>query len=112
MKKIIAIALLAISSSVFAGACTTKDAWTGPDKNRHFAAGAIIGSATTLVFKDPNYGFLAGTVAGAFIEIRDARGAGVCSFQDFAVTVLGAGAGAYGTYWIITPKFVGFSKAL
>lgn len=112
MKKFLIAASIVLSTSAFAGACTTHDAWTGPDKNRHFVAGAAIGSVTTLVFKEPKYGFIAGTLAGAFIEIRDARGAGVCSYQDFAVTALGAAAGAYGTAWIITPRFIGFSKAL
>lgn len=108
-KKFIVTAALLIAGTVNA-ACITNDAWTGPDKNRHFVAGAAIGSVTTLVFKEPKYGFIAGTLAGAFIEIRDARGAGVCSYQDFAVTALGAAAGAYGTAWIVTPNFVGFAK--
>lgn len=113
MKKILITMLLAISSSVFAGTCTIKDSWTGPDKTKHFAAGAIIGGAGTLVFKDPDYGFALGAGIGVLKEIYDKQHSNhTCSFQDFGVTMLGAGVGAYGTYWIITPKFVGFAKAI
>ena len=99
--------MLAFSSAAFG--CTTKDAWTGPDKTKHLAVGVATGSAGTLVFKDPHKAFLAATAVGLVKELYDREGGGTCSAQDFAVTALGAAAGAYGTAWIITPKFVGYS---
>lgn len=106
MKHIISSVILAAAMVAPAAAapCIANDAWTGPDKVRHFVAGAAIGSAGTLAFKDPHAGFWLGTAAGLFIEVRDARGAGTCSFQDFAVTAAGAAAGAYGTAWFIAPR--------
>ena len=113
MKKFLIAASIVLSTSAFAGACTTHDAWTGPDKTKHFIAGGAIGSAGTLVFKNPDYGFALGVGVGALKEVVDRMSSNhTCSFQDFAVTALGAGAGAYGTAWIITPRFIGFSKAL
>ena len=109
MKKIVAGLLFLCLSSVSFGQCTSHDSWTGQDKAKHLAVGAVIGAAGTLVFKKPEYGFLAGTVAGLGKELYDRKGHGTCSAQDFAVTALGAAAGAYGTAWIVTPRFVGVS---
>ena len=106
------LALAAIPSA----ACTTADKWTGPDKTKHVLAGAAIGAAGTLVFKDPHKGFLAGAAVGIAKELYDRKHGGTCSLQDGVMTALGAAAGAYGTAWVIAPRkngvFVGFSKAL
>lgn len=97
--------------------CTTSDKWQGADKTKHFAVGAGVGAAVTLATERPLYGFLAGTAVGAAKEVYDRRAPGrTCSFQDFAVTALGAAAGAYGTAWLILPNpkggvFVGYSKS-
>lgn len=109
MKAI--LALLLAPSLACAIPCTATDNWTGQDKTKHFAAGAAIGSAGTLVFKDPDKGFLLGVAVGALKEVRDSRGHGTCSLQDFGVTALGAAAGAYGTAWVITPRFIGYTKS-
>lgn len=110
MKKILIAALCAFSLGAMAAPCKTNDAWTGPDKNKHMVAGLVLGSSGTLVFKDANKGFLFGTAVAGLKEVYDSRGHGTCSFQDFAVTALGAAAGTYGTAWIVTPRFVGFAK--
>lgn len=108
MKKILITVLLAICIPV--SACTTRDSWTGMDKNKHLVGGVILGSAGTLVFKSPEKGLLFGAAVGLAKEAYDSRGHGTCSLQDFTVTALGAAAGAYGTAWIVTPRFVGFAK--
>ena len=111
MKKYAILVFLSVMLGIGnVSACTTNDAWTGQDKTKHFIVGAAIASSGTLVFKNPNYGFIAGVGIGLAKEIYDTRGHGTCSFQDFAVTALGAAAGAYGTAWIITPRFIGYSK--
>lgn len=98
--------------------CTASDPWQGPDKTKHALVGAAIGSAGTLVFKDPDAGFLLGAGVGLVKELVDRRTPSrTCSFQDFAVTALGAAAGAYGTAWVVLPTarggiFVGFTKRL
>lgn len=100
--------------SAAAMACTSKDAWTGRDKRVHFGIGAAIGAAGTLATENPHIGFALGAAAGAAKELRDRRGHGTCSFQDFAATALGAAAGSYGAAWIILPHnkgvFIGVTK--
>lgn len=111
IKKFIVASALLIAGTVNA-ACVNNDAWVGRDKTIHFGAGMAAGSVATLVFKDPDAGFLFGASVGFMKELYDKQHPDkhTCSFQDFAVTALGAAAGAYGTAWIVTPNFVGFAK--
>lgn len=106
MRKITVALLMAISFPAAAGPCNANDAWTGRDKTLHFAAGAAIGSAGTLAFKDPHKGFLLGTGVGLLKEVYDRQHPDQhqCSLQDFVVTAAGAAAGAYGTAWFIAPR--------
>lgn len=97
--------------------CTMTDPWQGPDKTKHLVVGAAIGAGVTLATDRPHWGFAAGTAVGAIKELVDRRTPSrTCSFQDFAVTALGAAAGAYGTAWLILPDpngkgvFVGYSR--
>jgi len=109
--------LLSVAATVFVvsthAGCTARDAWTGADKAKHFAAGVAIGSTGTLVFKDPWDGIKLGAAVALAKEMYDYRHpqAHTCSAQDFAVTVLGAVAGAKGTAWIITPRFIGYTRS-
>ena len=123
MKKLFAVGLvwtmaMIVASGAQAGPCVANDAWTGPDKVKHLAVGAAAGAAGTLVFKDARVGTLVGAGIGLAKEAWDKRQANhTCSLQDFAVTTLGAAAGAYGTAWLILPQkgggvFVGYAKAL
>lgn len=120
MKNLIAIIIVALlcGPAMAQKRCTMSDPWQGPDKTKHALVGAAIGSAGTLVFKDPDYGFLLGAGVGAVKELVDRRTPSrTCSFQDFAVTAMGAAAGAYGTALIVLPTprggiFVGVSKRL
>ena len=108
-----ALALAVAAACLFGSAharCLTNDNWTGRDKAQHFAIGAAIGSLGTLAFNRPRDAFIFGAAVGLAKEIRDSRGFGTCSAQDFAVTALGAYAGAYGTAWIVTPRFIGFAR--
>lgn len=109
MKKILIALSLALAATAASAGCTASDSWKGPDKTKHAVAGAVVGSVGTLVFKEPKYGFWAGVAVAAAKEAYDASGKGTCSFQDFAVTAGAAYAAAYGTAWIITPKYVGVS---
>lgn len=110
MKKFLIALMTVVSIGAVASPCTARDAWTGPDKNKHALVGVAMGSAGTLVFKSPEKGLLLGTSIALAKEVYDSRGHGTCSFQDFAVTVMGSAAGAYGTAWIVTPRYVGFAK--
>ena len=109
-KRIPTVLALSVAVSAAGAKCIANDAWTGPDKVKHFGAGAAAGAAGTLVFKDARKGLLLGVAVGAAKEVYDTRGHGTCSLQDFAVTALGAAAGAYGTAWIVTPRFVGYAR--
>lgn len=112
MRKLFLTAAL-VAACTSAGAierkCRTDDLWRGPDKTKHLIGGAAIASAVTLATKEPHYGFAAGVAVAAAKEAWDRRGNGTCSFQDFAVTVGGAAAGAYGTALLILPKKGGAS---
>lgn len=114
MKAVHLLALALVPHLAIAGKCTTHDGWSGPDKTKHLIGGAAIGAAVTYATEKPLYGWAAGTAVGALKEVIDSRGHGTCSFQDFAVTSLGAAAGAYGTAWVILPMkkgvFVGYAS--
>lgn len=77
-------------------ACTARDSWRGFDKGEHAIAGAAVAAAWAFHTRDPWQGFAAGVIVGALKEAADATGAGVCSWQDFAVTAAGAAIGATG----------------
>ncbi|MCE2910223.1 MAG: hypothetical protein LW712_15500 [Burkholderiaceae bacterium] len=96
-------AALALDAAPVAAACTARDAWRGPDKAMHFAAGAGIAAAVTLQQRNAWAGFAAGVAAGALKEVydRDRPERHTCSVQDFAVTAAGAAAGAYGARWAL-----------
>lgn len=89
--------LLAAPSTVRAD----DDPWTGPDKERHFAASAGIaggGYALGLSAFDARWkalvaGGAAAIVAGAAKEGVDALGYGTPSWRDFTWDILGAAAG-------------------
>lgn len=105
--------VLAVAAACLIGSaqarCITNDSWHGPDKTKHFAAGVAIGSGGVLLFNKPRHAFAFGVLVSAAKEAYDAGGHGTCSAQDFAVTALGAAAGAYGTAWIVTPRFIGYA---
>lgn len=93
-KKLILVSCL-ISTSVFAEGFQTHDSWTGNDKTQHAIAGLVIGAAVTAYTKNDNYGMIAGCGVGALKEVSDLhRRNHSATFQDFAVTCLGAVAGA------------------
>lgn len=107
MKHAIILAVaVALSGPAFAGRCTASDAWTGPDKTKHLAAGFSIAAGVTAASGSPRAGFLAGVAVGAAKEVYDARhpAAHTCSLQDFLVTTAGAAAGAAGVGWLLLPK--------
>jgi uncharacterized protein YfiM (DUF2279 family) len=105
----------ALVAALAAAALSTAhaDAWTGPDKTMHFGIGAAIGSAGTLIFKNPNAGLVLGVAAGAAKEAYDAqhRDAHTVSAKDFAVTALGAFLGSKATGWAITPRRVTYRRS-
>jgi uncharacterized protein YfiM (DUF2279 family) len=99
MRRVIAVAALALLSAAASLACTAKDRWTGEDKVMHVTAGGVIAVAAGSQLRDPWAGFAAGVAAGAAKELYDRRhpGAHTCSLQDFVVTAVGAAFGAYGS---------------
>ena len=94
-----------------ASTTTKADAWTGPDKVQHAAAGVIIGAAITAATKDPLKGCAVAAAVGVAKELYDAQHPNKhdTSFKDFAVTAAFGCASAYATGWIITPKEIRYS---
>lgn len=106
MNKLgVVVALLACSAA-------HADEWTGPDKTKHFAGGALIGAAVTAAARDERWGVAAGCAVGAVKEAYDARNREqhTPSFKDFAVTCAGAYLGSKGTGWVLTRTGVMFVK--
>jgi hypothetical protein len=88
------------------------DDWAGPDKAKHAAAGALVGSLSTLATKDADKGCLAAAAVGAAKEAYDAlhRDSHTPSVKDFIVTAAAGCAAAYGTGWVLLPGRVVYSK--
>ena len=87
--------------------CRANDAWRGPDKVVHAQVGALVGLAGSLNNGSWLEGVAWAAVAGAGKEIYDATGAGDCSFQDLAATVVGGALGAglgKGLYLTFDPR--------
>jgi uncharacterized protein YfiM (DUF2279 family) len=90
----------------------TADEWTGRDKTLHFTVGAAIGGAVTIATDRRDYGIAAGVAVGLAKELYDAqhRSTHTPSAKDFAVTALGAVAGAY-TGLVIRHRFIGYQSS-
>lgn len=103
MKTIIAI-LLAMLSTI-----THADSWTGADKNKHIAIGAMIGFSTTMITGDPTHGLIAGASIGIAKEFYDMnQSKHTASYKDAIVTIGGAMFGAYVGNLIITPTSISY----
>ena len=100
LHGLIAAGLLAQAGCAGFRAC--GDAWWGPDKAKHFAAGFVLGAGGTALAAqelDPEeaaaLGWLAAMAAGAGKEFYDLRVKGTCwSWHDLFWDFLGASAGA------------------
>lgn len=80
------------------------DEWTGPDKEQHALAGALVGAGAALVFKSELHGVLTAAAVGAGKELWDATSKrGHPSFKDFAVTALGGFIGARVSGLLVLP---------
>ena len=84
-----------------AGFRTCNDAWWGPDKAKHFAAGFALAAGGTLTARDLEpeeaaaIGWTAAMAAGLGKETYDLRIKGTCwSWRDVFWDFLGASAGA------------------
>jgi uncharacterized protein YfiM (DUF2279 family) len=94
--------LLMFSCSIVYAGCLTNDRWHGQDKGFHFMGGAAVSTLVTMHTGRWQDGLLAGAAVGGVKELLDASGAGTCSLQDFAVTVLGSALGAATGHLIVT----------
>jgi uncharacterized protein YfiM (DUF2279 family) len=71
------------------------DAWTGPDKTKHLAAGLIIAAPVSMLTDSWRAGAAAGCAVGVAKELQDMRSPGhTPSYKDAVVTCLGAAIGA------------------
>ena len=104
------ILLFGLVSFAHAGEFRTDDQWTGRDKTLHFALGGLAGAAVTAYTEDAITGILAGCAVGVAKEVYDLK-RGESTFQDAAVTCLGAALGSKiveGLY--LTPRGIGLVK--
>ena len=98
----------ALTTLVLALAAGTAqaDAWTGPDKQLHFAGGAVVAGAVTLATGRADWGFVASTTVGVVKEVYDMRNRRfhTPSVKDAIVTMAGAAVGAAVVGLVITPS--------
>ena len=95
MNYRIALGLAAASLAFAALDCRAQDAWTGPDKKKHFAVSLVVGLATRqLAPHNELAAFGVALVPGLLKELVDAgqRGTNV-SAKDLVADALGAYAG-------------------
>lgn len=109
--RVLTLAALIAAGPAVAGSCTSRDAWTGYDKTQHLTGGAAIGAAVVAATGSKTQAIVTTVVIAALKEASDKRSPRhTCSLQDFAVTVAGGVAGAYGTSLILGPNYIGFIK--
>jgi uncharacterized protein YfiM (DUF2279 family) len=108
-RRAAALALLAavLWSTAGCGASVCRDSWLGPGRARHFAAGFVVGAATSTLAGQGGWstassaavGLGTVTAAGAVKETVDLHGqAGCWSWKDLAWDLLGGAVGAtFGT---------------
>jgi uncharacterized protein YfiM (DUF2279 family) len=71
------------------------DEWTGPDKVKHVAAGALIAAPVSMLTDSWGAGAAAGCAVGIAKELVDMRTPGhTPSYKDAVVTCIGAAVGA------------------
>lgn len=82
--------------------------WTGPDKDKHAAVGAVVGAAVALKFDSAAAGCAAASAVGALKEVYDAqnRARHTPSFKDFAATAAFGCISAFGAQAIVSPNSV------
>jgi uncharacterized protein YfiM (DUF2279 family) len=85
------------------------DSWTGADKGRHAAAGALIAGSTLQLTGSERLALAAGTAAAVGKELVDMHRAGhTASYRDAAVTVVGAVFAVQAPGLLITPISVSY----
>jgi putative lipoprotein len=87
------ITALSLSAALSAQA---QDAWTGPDKTKHFGLSLGMGAVGTMAFQSPRAGFVGCMSVGVAKEVYDARTPGnTASVKDLVADAAGCAAGAY-----------------
>lgn len=98
LDRLQAVALLLLCPLSAQAGCLTDDAWHGQDKVFHASMGFAVSTGMTVHTRDPWQGFAWGVGVGAAKEVFDLK-VSQCTFQDFAVTAIGAGLGAVVGNW-------------
>ena len=92
LKLAALVALIGLASGVTEA---RADEWTGPDKVKHIAAGALIAAPVSMLTDSWRAGAAAGCAVGVLKEINDMRSQGhTPSYKDAVVTCVGAAVGA------------------
>ncbi len=95
LKVAAIVACIGIGGALTAPKAHAADAWTGPDKTKHLAAGLIIAAPVSMLTDSWRAGAAAGCAVGVAKEINDMRSPGhTPSYKDAVVTCLGAAVGA------------------
>ena len=99
-----------VLSCITATPARAADSWTGADKGRHLAAGALVaGSTLQITGGDARLALVAGTAAAIGKELADRfRPGHVPSYRDAAVTLAGALVATQTPGLVITPVSVSY----
>jgi uncharacterized protein YfiM (DUF2279 family) len=108
-------ALLCMLAGAIVLSCITStpaqaaDSWTGADKGKHAAAGALISGSTLQLTGSARLALAAGTAAAIGKELSDMRSAGhTPSYRDAAVTMAGALIAVQTPGLLITPVSISY----
>lgn len=91
---------------------TYGDDWSGPDKAKHFAVSALLGSAAYAYTDDRTKAFGLAMIPGVIKEIADSQSDGNSfSGKDLVWNAIGAGFGVQIGHWVIGPGEINFTMA-
>jgi uncharacterized protein YfiM (DUF2279 family) len=98
-----------VLSCITATPAHAADSWTGADKGKHAAVGALISGSALQLTGDARLALVAGTAAAIGKELVDMHRTGhTASYRDAAVTVAGALFAAQAPGLLITPISVSY----
>jgi uncharacterized protein YfiM (DUF2279 family) len=103
---LLALSLAAPVSSVAA------DDWGGPDKTKHFAVSAVLGTLSAMHYENKWRAFGVALIPGLLKELYDSGQPGNhFSGKDMTANALGAAVGVQIGHWIVTRDGIGYQAA-
>jgi putative lipoprotein len=104
--------LLCVLCLVFPVSAYAADDWNGPDKTRHFALSAMIGTLSAMHFESKWKAFGVALIPGLLKEVHDGSQAdNHFSGKDLVADAVGAAVGVQIGHWLVTRDGIGYQAA-